>query len=116
MPHPLYVGQTLTLALAPSVSANYTAIVDAVNDLDNKNTRDHILQDKHHWHKLVPNPQDPDNWHKIAAIITQTMAYGKSEPHGSAFARVMGFGGEVVRVTYQIVNGVIRISNAWVQN
>ena len=77
--------------------------------------KQHILQDKHNWNKLVPNPKDPNNWGKIAGIIAKVMQDGKEEPHKSVLKKVLKVGGKVVEVTYKIVKGKVRISDAWVK-
>ena len=90
------------------------AIANAVGGIDDKH-KTHILDDKHDWNKLVPDPKDPKNWWKISAIIETVLLIGEKEPYKTVFSNVLEMGnGIVVRVTYQIVGGVINISDAWV--
>lgn len=87
----------------------------AVTDVG-QSQKDHILQDKHGWDKLVPDPKDPNNWDKVAAIIASVLANGDSEIYKGAFQKSMQVGNEVVTVVYQIVDGVVKLGNAWVNN
>jgi len=72
----------------------------------------HILHSKHNWNRLVPDPKN--NFDKVVAIITYVLTYGKEEPYKSVSQRTMEICGEIVTVTYKIVDGIIKISDAWV--
>lgn len=98
---------------APVLTAE--AIKKAVTDVDS-NSKHHILQDKHLWNKLVPDPQEPENWDKIAAIISQVLANGKQEPYNNVWKKTLEIGDEVVSVTFNIIDGVVRLSDAWVND
>ena len=91
-------------------------ITDAVNRID-ENRKTHILQDKHNWHELVPDPKDPNNWGKIATIISTVLANGveKVYKNGPAYIKSLEIEGKVVEVVYRIIDGVVRISDAWIQ-
>jgi hypothetical protein len=90
-------------------------IENAIDSLS-ENDRHHILKDKHNWNKFVPDPQDPNNWHKIATIISTVLANGAEQlyKNGPAYIRSLDIDGRIVEVTYRIIDGIIRISNAWV--
>ena len=86
----------------------------AVGNLD-ANKKNHILQDKHNWNKLVPNPKDPNKWKEVAGIISAVMANGTEEKYKSAenvFIKTYEVGGEVVQVVYKMIEGVVHISDS----
>lgn len=101
-----------------------TAIQVAFEDLDDSNKQNHILQDgtttdnDHLWRKLVPDPRDPDNWEKIKKIIGTVMANGVEKLYNDPdiYEKTLGIGNEFVTVRYRIIEGIIRISDAWVVN
>lgn len=83
-----------------------------------ENKKRHILQNKHNWNELVPNPKDPNNWGKIAAVISKVMEEGTSENYKGTpdvYVKTLKIGEKIVQVTYKIVNCVKRISDAWVK-
>jgi len=86
--------------------------IESIND----NDKNHILQDKHNWDKLVPDPKDPNSWHKIATIIYTVLKYGQNEPYKGVRSKAFEIGGEIIQVTYKYVDGILRISDAWVKN
>lgn len=43
------------------------------------------------------------------------MTKGKEEPYKTVYKKVLEIGGEIVEVTYTIIDGVVRISDAWVK-
>ena len=91
-------------------------IQDALDKLSPKD-KSHILDPSHHWNRLVPNPGDPNNWDKVAAIIIKVMTDGTWQAYGrtqSADSKVLTIGGWLVKVTYKVVNGSLRIFDTWV--
>ena len=80
------------------------------NDIDqvDANKIKHIKQSKHNWKKLVPG----ENFDEIKKIIKDVMKTGTERARGIAKAKTKTINGETVEVTYQIVDGVNRISNA----
>jgi len=101
-----------------TLSVGLSCITVAVNDLNNANKRNHILQDKHNWGNLVPDPRDPHSWHEIAAAITLTLTHGAEQlyKNGPAFIKSLEISpGKIVDVTYRIIDGVVRISDAWIR-
>jgi len=76
----------------------------------------HILYDDHNWNKLVPDPKDPNNWDKIVAIIMTVLNNGTVESYRGDGALISTYtiGETIVQVTFKIVDGIIRISDAWV--
>ena len=94
-----------------------TSVSQATNDIDD-NRKHHITQEKHNWNKLVPNPNDPNNWGKIAALISTVLANGSEEKYKGiegVFIKTYQIGNQIVEVTYRIIDGIINISDAWVK-
>lgn len=92
--------------------------VNFKNPLDNKDTRDHIRQNKHNWSKLVPDPNNNNNWDKIAEIIATVMATGVHRLEGktpNVYIAAANICNRIVEVKYIIKDGVEIISNAWVK-
>jgi len=91
-------------------------ISKAIDNLD-KNKKGHIVQDKHNWDKLIPDPKNPDNWDKIATIISTVLANGveKVYKNGPAFIKTLDIEGNIVEVTYIIIDGIKVISDAWIR-
>lgn len=86
------------------------------NDLRRKDKKDHILQGKHNWHKLDPDPQN--NWDNIIKIILLTLQTGnhtQDNPASPIFTAIATINNQVVGVRYAIVAGLKRVSTAWVQ-
>jgi len=77
----------------------------------NTHTQHHIMHAKHSWGKVVA---DPNNWNQIQTIINDVMAHGVHGTYKGVFKSTMTVNNEVVQVVYNIVDGITRISNAWV--
>jgi hypothetical protein len=73
-----------------------------------------ILEDKNDWHKLVPDPQNPDNWYKVEGMISLVLLIGEEKPYGSAFRKALEVGGHVIEVTYKVQDRIQMVSNAWI--
>ncbi|WP_446718751.1 polymorphic toxin type 35 domain-containing protein [Fretibacterium sp. OH1220_COT-178] len=82
----------------------------------------HISQDKHNWkQKLGFDPKDPKDWDKITATIATVLAVGTEKSYGSVWIKTVkvfiwtsqGFVREFIEVTYKVVDGILRISDAW---
>ena len=73
------------------------------------------MAEKHGWGKVVKNPKDPKNWNKIRGLIYLTMTKGGDEAYKSVASKVYSYRGHRIQVTYRIVDGVARISDAWVK-
>lgn len=92
--------------------------IDRLND----NDKTHILKDKHGWNKII-DPKDPKRWEKIKIIISIVMSSKTTELYKSENKKVLevfiwtsqGFVKEILEVTYKVVDGILRISNAWVR-
>ncbi|WP_158612348.1 RHS repeat-associated core domain-containing protein, partial [Fretibacterium sp. OH1220_COT-178] len=77
---------------------------------------EHIQDEKHLWkNRLNLDPKDPKDWEEIILIIQAVLASGTEEKYGVALKRSLEVGKEIVSVTYTIIDGVIRISDAWVK-
>lgn len=50
----------------------------------------------------------------VSGVINEVMKRGYTEPYGSAMKRTMTINESVVTVTYKAINGIIKISDAWV--
>ncbi|MBN2478665.1 MAG: hypothetical protein JXA94_00390 [Parachlamydiales bacterium] len=81
-----------------------------INELEG-NKINHIKQPKHCWNKLVKD----ENWRKIKNIIEEVMNTGTERPRGVAKVKTKIINDEVVEVTYQFIDGINKISNAWVK-
>lgn len=97
--------------LQKSLTTTSGVVRNTVNNI-NDNGKHHILQDKHNWNELVP---DPNNWNKIAAIITLVMREGKEEPYKSVYKKNLNIAGEIVEGTYVKIGDIIKISDAWIK-
>jgi len=75
----------------------------------------HILEEKHFWNRFNLDPKDPKDREKIIAIIQTVLASGTEEKYGIALKKSLEICGEIVEVTYKIIDGVLRISDAWVK-
>lgn len=86
-------------------------IVTNLETLDS-NKWNHILQEKHLWSQIVSNP----NAENLKPIIQNVIQNGTQEPYYNAFKNVLIIDGHTVEVTYTIIDGVYKISNAWIKN
>jgi len=65
---------------------------------------------------LVPDPHDPNNWDKIVRIIATVLtSAGTQYRNGPASIASATVGGQIVEVVYIIVDGILRITDAWVR-
>ena len=86
------------------------------DSLSDPNKKHHILQDKHKWTELVPDPKN--NWGKVVEIITTVMTAGVSRPDNrtsDVFIKAANVCNRIVEVQYRLINGIETISNAWVK-
>ena len=94
---------------------------DSDSDIDqiDDNKIKHILQGKHNWDKFGLggdlNNNDPGRWEKIKTIVRDVLKKGLEEPYGSAFKKSKIVNGNIVEVSYIVINGIKRVSNAWVR-
>lgn len=95
-------------AQAAVKSKSYNTVLSSVSKLG-ANKRSHILASKHDWHKVTNN-----NWTDVSKVISHVMRHGKESAYGSARKKTLSMNGQTVTVTFQRVNGEIKISNAWV--
>lgn len=92
------------------------ALVVFFKDLEDPNKRNHILQDKHNWNKLTPDPKDPKSWPLIVETIRKVLENGDAVKYKDAtFIKSLDIGGHIVQVVFTIVDGVMRIVNAWIK-
>jgi RHS repeat-associated protein len=84
------------------------AIKEMKKDMNKKN---HILQKKHAWNKVVKNPND---WNAVSNVIKKVLSEGKEERYKGVYAKKLKVNGYTVMVTYNKVNGKIKVSDAWV--
>lgn len=89
------------------------------NELNNENNKRHILQEKHNWKKLDPDPNN--NWDKIIQIIRRVLKEGVHSFHSKAndgkdvYNAKATINNHTVGVRYKLDNNVKIISTAWVQ-
>lgn len=86
------------------------------DSLSDPNKKHHILQDKHKWPELVPDPKN--NWDEVVKIITTVMTAGASRPDSKTsdvFIKAASYCNRIVQVQYRLINGIETISNAWVK-
>jgi RHS repeat-associated protein len=106
------------IAMARAAEGTSEATSTKAVDNINENSQHHILQDKHNWSKLVPDPEDPNNWGKVAAIISTVLSNGTEEKYKTVegvFIKTYEIAGEIVQVAYRVVDGVVKIADAWVR-
>ncbi len=89
-------------------SRNFDKVLSSVSRLD-ANSRKHILDPKHDWHKVTKN-----NWDDVAKVMSHVMRYGKEDPYKSARKKTLMMNGHTITVTFVRENGKIKISNGWV--
>ena len=94
------------------------ALQDDLEDAQKK----HIMQKEHLWEKAVGDgdPNDPDWWEKIKILIAQALEKGRivneylNNKGQTIFFKELDFGRFVVTVKYLIIEGILHISDAWV--
>ena len=71
------------------------------------------MQPKHLWERLVANP----TWAKISMYVEETMMYGENFIGDDNFpGKRLIIEGHTIEVKYNIVEGVLKIINAWIAN
>lgn len=84
--------------------------------IDERQSRDHILQKKHNWQDLVPDPNN--NWEKVVEIITLAMTAGTHGPYKGSkevMQAVVQVRGRIVEVIYIVLDGIRTVGNGWVK-
>ncbi|WP_431808050.1 SAR2788 family putative toxin [Lysinibacillus sphaericus] len=90
-------------------SRNFDKVLSSVSRLD-ANSRKHILDPKHDWHKVTKN-----NWDDVAKVMSYVMRYGKEEPYKkTGRQKTLNINGHTVTVTFVRKGGKIKIGSAWV--
>lgn len=87
------------------------------NDLDqlSDNKIKHVIEgsvgSNHKWEKLVPDK----NWGAIREVIKDVLQGGIQSNYKGGPAMQKEIAGHVVEVAYRVVDGIKRISGAWVK-
>lgn len=90
-------------------SKSFDKVLSSVSRLD-ANSRKHILDPKHDWHKVTKN-----NWDDVAKVMSYVMRYGKEEPYKkNGRQKTLNINGPTVTITFVREKGKIKISNGWV--
>jgi predicted house-cleaning noncanonical NTP pyrophosphatase (MazG superfamily) len=87
----------------------------------------HIAVPKHAWHLVVASPAtfQPSNeaaaaqlhdpsWQQVAAVMGVVIGQGRQTLYKKVFQRIHSVGGQDVAVTFGVVDGKPRVSDAWV--
>lgn len=115
-------GNTPPEALAPPSGLTITPAI-AATTVDNlpEAQRTHVMKPGHLWEKVTSGgPEDPDDWwQQIKAIIKKVLAEGvesvyKSDKDGTIYKKTLGIAGEIVTVTYKVLDGIVHLGDAWV--
>lgn len=90
-------------------------------------SKKHIAVPKHAWQYVVASPdtfQPSDeaadaplheaSWQQVAAVMGATIAQGRQTLYKATFQRILDVNGEQVAVTFAVVGGTPRVSDAWV--
>jgi hypothetical protein len=116
--------------------ANQTKLIDsAVSTSDlleslaalSTQSKKHIAVAKHAWHLVVATPatfeasneaadaplHEP-SWQQVAAVMGATIGQGRQTLYKATFQRIYFVGGQHVAVTFAVVGGKPRVSDAWV--
>ncbi len=92
---------------------NKGSILKQLDELS-QNKINHILDGSkganHHWEKIVPNR----SWEDIKNVIANVMQNGTETPYKNVSTRILNIDGFDVQVVYKVVDGIARISDAWV--
>lgn len=109
-----------TVEVAPKVIAGAgmkvaeweTAVSGAIEFVTNEaNKVNHVIQEKHAWTRLILEP----TWNEVSKLISQALLYGEEIVlKGDLFKKIFTIEGETISVTYKIVEGTIRLSDAWI--
>jgi len=87
----------------------YGSSLSATMNSISAQTMSHIMVDKHLW-----NLVNAKNATSVKSIIEYTLKNGTLSKYGSAYQFVAPYGGRLIQVTGQFINGIFKISNAWV--
>ena len=104
-----------TLSVVPALTAE--AITQAIDDLETEQTRHHIYDDPDHkWNLLFPDPNG-NHWEDVKAVIRLVLLYGtpianSKDPNQVTY--FYNYAGYVVYVVGRWVDGIFRISTAYV--
>lgn len=97
------------------IKSNIPLLPEVAAISHNLNKINHILTPqtgKHAWHKVVNDPKD---WNQVAQVISEVMTKGVPGTHkNQALKKSLNIGKETVEVIYVVINGQVKISNAWV--
>lgn len=112
-----------------SLIDNAVSTTDLLQSLTSLSTQSmkHIAVPKHAWHLVVASPatfqasneaaaaqlHDP-SWQQVAAVMGVVIGQGRQTLYKKVFQRIHSVGGEDVAVTFGVVDGKPRVSDAWV--
>lgn len=111
----------MTMVTLDALTYPYTKAQDNTSNIDKlkENDKHHIADNKrHNWNKLVPDPNNRENWDKISKIISLALANGNEEKYGKVkdiFVKTLEYQNEIIKVTYRIIDGKKYVSSAWVE-
>jgi len=101
--------------IAGTISGKVSNSNSATSNL-NKNTINHIMQDKHNWGDVVDDPKD---WKQVQGVIDRTIKEGKISKEGSTsgvYSSTSNINGNNIKVIYyrDPKTGRNKISNSYV--
>ena len=107
----LTIGSTVVPVAGYSATQWEQAVHHAVNNIDYNRANNHIMQSKHLWSNIVNNP----TWDKISIYVQKVLLYGEKVDlkHGYV-GKQMIIDGNMIQVQYNIIDGTLKIVNAWV--
>ena len=111
----IYAGATYGSAII--AGAGYTAsqwesdVISAIQNIS-QNTQTHILQEHHVWNRLFGSNV---TWEKVSSVLQKVLLYGELSDYKGYSTKIMEIDGQIVEVEYNIVDGVLKIVNAWIQ-
>jgi len=90
-------------------------------------SKKHIAVPKHEWRLVVASPAsfqpsderadavlDEPSWQQVATVMGATINQGRTTVYKSTYQRLHDVNGQQVAVTYAVVAGKARVSDAWV--
>ena len=110
----LGIAGATTAGGAGALGAN--KILQSISNVSSKSI-DHIMDAKHAWDKVVSTT----NWNNVQGVIQNVMQKGTStiinttSNGGTVYEAIKTINSQTVVVRYAIIDGVIKISDAWVK-
>ncbi len=78
-----------------------------------RNKIHHIVENKKHdnlWNQVLNDVND----NSVLSLIYQTVVKGKWGFTGGSFFSTLSYKGRIIKVTFNIVNGIFKLGSAWI--